>query len=200
MISLKNNIDALIISDPNTSKCGMSVSVDVGSFYDGNIHGLAHFCEHMLFLGSKTYPEPGYLEDYLSSYFGKANAFTSEEKTVFYFELSCDGLTKAVEIFSRMFYEPNFDEKHAFKEIHAINSEHEKNLNSDSRKLYSVMKLVSNPQHPFYSNFGTGNEKTLNNSLHLHKINLTSLFILVIKFFKGNDSKLKLKSFIGNDS
>ena len=115
----------------------------------------------MLFLGSKTYNNPGSLERHLTKYFGYVNAYTSEEKTSYYFESSCEGFRNATDIFSRMFYEPSFDFNYINKEINAINSEHEKNINSDSRKLYYIMKEISNPNHPFQSNFGTGNKYTL---------------------------------------
>lgn len=115
----------------------------------------------MLFLGSKTFPTPGSLERHISDYFGYANAYTSEEKTSYYFESSCEGFRNGTEIFSKMFYEPSFDMKYIKKELNSINSEHEKNINSDSRKLYYIMKDISNPNHPFQSNFGTGNKETL---------------------------------------
>lgn len=51
IISLPNKIEAVLISDKTASKSSASLSVGVGSFYDDDdAAGLAHFCEHMLFL------------------------------------------------------------------------------------------------------------------------------------------------------
>ncbi len=51
VIRLKNAIDVLLISDPNSSNSAASLSVGVGSTFDPNeALGLAHFCEHMMFL------------------------------------------------------------------------------------------------------------------------------------------------------
>ena len=42
----------MVISDPNATKAPAAVSVDVGAASDpADLPGLAHFLEHMLFLG-----------------------------------------------------------------------------------------------------------------------------------------------------
>lgn len=38
--------------------------------------GLAHFCEHMLFLGTASYPEEGDFEKFISANGGSNNAYT----------------------------------------------------------------------------------------------------------------------------
>ena len=51
LIKLSNNLEVLMISDPDSSSSAASLSVGVGSFNDDSeIPGLAHFCEHMIFL------------------------------------------------------------------------------------------------------------------------------------------------------
>ena len=47
------------------------------------------------------------------------------------------------------------------KEINAVNSENEKNLNDDTWRQNQVLRTISNPKSPFHK-FGTGNNKTLN--------------------------------------
>ena len=89
------------------------------------------------------------------------NAYTSNNYTVYYFELNSDGLEKAIDIFSTMFYNPLFEMSHINKEINAINSENQKNLNQDNWRQYQLIKYLSNPEHPF-NKFSTGNYKTLN--------------------------------------
>lgn len=44
----------MVISDPNATKAAAAMSVDVGAASDPvDLPGLAHFLEHMLFLGEK---------------------------------------------------------------------------------------------------------------------------------------------------
>jgi len=46
----------LLISDTETEKSGAALNVDVGSLEDPvDRQGLAHFCEHMLFMGTTKY-------------------------------------------------------------------------------------------------------------------------------------------------
>ena len=51
---LTNDLKVLLISDPETDISAASLSVNVGSMSDPwEIQGLAHFLEHMLFMGTK---------------------------------------------------------------------------------------------------------------------------------------------------
>jgi len=65
-------------------------------------------------------------------------------------------------MFSRMFAEPLFDITFMNKEIDAVNSENEKNLNQDNWREHQIVKTLSNPKHPFHR-FNTGNNNTLRN-------------------------------------
>ena len=65
----------------NTTKqqhCAASVSVHAGASSDPRgLPGLAHFCEHMCFLGSKAYPKENEYKQFLAQHGGKSNASTS---------------------------------------------------------------------------------------------------------------------------
>lgn len=51
---LDNGLKCLIVSDPLTDRSAASVDVHAGYMLDPKeFPGLAHFCEHMLFMGSK---------------------------------------------------------------------------------------------------------------------------------------------------
>lgn len=192
VIKLQNGLDVLLISDNNTTKCTASMSVGVGSFKDDNaIQGLAHFTEHMIFLGSKSYPKPSIFENLLTNHLGMTNAFTEEEKTTFYFEIEWHGFTKALEMFSRMFAEPIFDMNFMNKEIDAVNSENEKNLNKDPWRENQVIKSLADQTHPF-GKFTTGNNKTLKSVdiLTLHE----KVVELYEKYYMPDNMKLVVLS------
>ena len=59
-----------------------------------------------------------------------------------------------------MFADPLFDFKYMNKEIDAINSENEKNLNKDAWRELQVIKQLANKDSPF-NKFSTGNNSTL---------------------------------------
>lgn len=57
-IQLPNGLKAILISDPTTDKAGAALDVHVGHLSDPwEVPGLAHFLEHMLFLGTEKYPD-----------------------------------------------------------------------------------------------------------------------------------------------
>lgn len=54
VIRLANQLEALIIHDPETDKASAALDVNVGSFSDPkDMPGLAHAVEHMLFMGTE---------------------------------------------------------------------------------------------------------------------------------------------------
>ena len=62
--------------------------------------------------------------------------------------------------FAQFFISPLFDAGSTERELNAVNSENQKNLQSDAWRLDQLGKSTSNASHP-YSKFGTGNLQTL---------------------------------------
>lgn len=64
------------------------MNVDVGSWHEPEEYpGLAHFLEHMLFLGSDKYPLMGHFDDLLAESGGMSNAYTDDLNTNYFFEI-----------------------------------------------------------------------------------------------------------------
>jgi predicted Zn-dependent peptidase len=56
-LELKNKIQCLLVSDQDAQMCSAALSVGVGSLSDPmEAQGLAHYLEHMLFMGTEKYP------------------------------------------------------------------------------------------------------------------------------------------------
>lgn len=54
LIRLDNGMECLIVSDSKTDKSAAGISVRVGHLSDPeNAQGMAHFCEHLLFMGTE---------------------------------------------------------------------------------------------------------------------------------------------------
>ncbi|KAM3913652.1 insulin-degrading enzyme isoform 1-T1 [Leptodactylus fuscus] len=160
-VELANGIKAMLISDPTTDKSSAALDVCIGSLSDPeNIPGLAHFCEHMLFLGTKKYPKENEYSQFLSEHAGSSNAFTSGEHTNYYFDVSHEHLEGALDRFAQFFLGPLFDESCREREVNAVQSEHEKNLMNDTWRLSQLEKATGDPKHPYHK-FGTGNKVTL---------------------------------------
>lgn len=54
VIRLPNQLEALLVHDPDTDKASASVNVKVGNFSDeDDMPGMAHAVEHLLFMGTE---------------------------------------------------------------------------------------------------------------------------------------------------
>ena len=158
---LPNGIKALLVSDPDSDKSSAALAVNVGSLTDSPDElGLAHFCEHLLFMGTEKYPSENDYEDYLSKNGGESNAYTDLDKTVYYFNVDNDAYEGALDRFAQFFISSKFSEGSVEREINAINSEFSKNKNNDTWRMYNFFKSQLNPKSPF-SQFSTGNLETL---------------------------------------
>ena len=77
--------------------------MDVGSLSNPpECQGLAHFCEHMLFMGSKKYPEENYFASFISRNGGYTNATTRDEATTYNFAVSAEKLKEALDIWAQV--------------------------------------------------------------------------------------------------
>lgn len=161
LVELDNGLQALLISDPSLQKSAAALDVAAGSLEDPRSRlGLAHFLEHMLFLGTEKYPDAQEYKEYLSQNQGAANAYTAADHTNYQFQVNHDAFTGALDRFSQFFVAPLFTEDLTAREINAVNSEHQKNLQNDFWRTRMVERALHRDGHPRQS-FSTGNLSTL---------------------------------------
>ena len=99
--TLENGLRCILIHDKMLHSADVYVAINIGHYADPNeYNGLAHFLEHMLFMGSKKYPQVDYFFNELQKYGGFSNAYTSELNTVYYFNVLNNGLYNMFDIFS----------------------------------------------------------------------------------------------------
>lgn len=160
-LTLDNELQVLLISDPGAPKAAAALDVLVGSGDNPpGREGLAHFLEHMLFLGTDKYPEAGDYQQYIAEHGGSHNAYTSFEHTNYFFDIQAQYLPGALDRFARFFIAPRFDEAYVEREMNAVEAEFQMGLRSDPRRGLDVLQTVMNPDHPF-SQFTVGNLETL---------------------------------------
>lgn len=163
-LELDNKLKVLLISDDNADHGAASLDVNVGSLQDpSNRPGLAHFLEHMLFLGTKTYPTAGEYQSFINQHGGMHNAFTAAEHTNYFFQVDANQLKGSLDRFSRFFYEPLFTEEYVQREKNAVHSEYQSKYRDDYRRMQYVDKSLMNPEHPA-SRFATGSLETLSDN------------------------------------
>ncbi len=160
-LKLDNDLNVVLIADKDADKAAASLAVNVGSGNDPKgRQGLAHFLEHMLFLGTKPFPNADEYQSYITKHGGHHNAFTAHDVTNYFFEIDNDDLAGALDRFAPFFISPTFDEKYVEREKNAVNAEYTAKSKDDGRRIYSAEKQAMNPEHPF-SQFATGNLVTL---------------------------------------
>lgn len=167
---LSNQLRVLLVSDNESERAAASLTVTVGSNSDPEeLPGLAHFLEHMLFLGTAKYPQEDSYNAFLSQNGGNSNAMTMGECTNFHFDMYVPDrdpdspnprFREALDRFAQFFTEPLFTESATDRELNAVDSEHQKNLQNDGIRLSQLRKSCANPLHPYYK-FSTGSKQTL---------------------------------------
>ncbi len=63
-----------------------------------DLPGLAHFCEHMLFMGTDKYPSENEFQQFISDHGGMTNAFTTAEHTNYHFDIAPEYLHVGVSL------------------------------------------------------------------------------------------------------
>nr|WP_224745987.1 insulinase family protein [Neiella litorisoli] len=162
-LTLPNGLRVLLIEDSKSEQAAAAMAVNVGQFDDPDDRpGMAHFLEHMLFLGTEGYPVAGEYGEFIQRHGGNHNAWTGTEQTCFFFDCRPEAFEPALDRFSQFFTCPTFNAECVDKERQAIESEYQMKVNDDTRRIYQVHKETVNPAHPF-SRFSVGNLTTLHN-------------------------------------
>lgn len=160
-LTLDNGLEALLIHDPDADKAAAAMNVAAGSDQNPDaIPGLAHFLEHMLFLGTDKYPEADSYQHFISQHGGDHNAFTADRDTNYFFDIEPTALKGALDRFSQFFVAPRFNAEYVDRERHAVHSEYQARLRDDARRVNEAMDRALNPDHPA-TRFSVGSLETL---------------------------------------
>nr|ELR5113290.1 pitrilysin [Providencia stuartii] len=160
-VKLHNGMIVLLVSDPKATKSLAAVSIPVGSLENPDSQlGLAHYLEHMVLMGSKKYPEPSSLSEFLQKHGGSHNASTAAHRTAYYLEVENSALKDATDRLADALAEPLLDPTNADRERNAVNAELTMARSRDGMRLWQVRSETLNPNHP-NSRFSGGNLDTL---------------------------------------
>ena len=177
--TLDNGLRVLLVSDPKTTKSAASLDLNVGSGNNPPEHlGIAHYLEHMLFLGTEKYPEPDGFQEFVANHGGTYNAYTAYGNTNYFFDSKNDAFEEGLDRFADFFIAPTFNEEFAERERNVVDSEFYTGLNDDGRRYYAVFQENLNPNHPM-SRFTVGTKETL-------KGNAAELIAALREFYSYN--------------
>lgn len=160
-IILGNGLQVYLISDPLAKKSAAALSVGVGSWNEPlQYPGLAHFLEHMLFMGTKKYPDEESFDQFIRGHGGSSNAYTQDLHTTYYFDIDNDSFDGALDHFADFFLHPLFNPSSRDREIYAIENEFKGHLSKDESRRVFVYKELANSNHPWHR-FSFGSRESL---------------------------------------
>ena len=142
-------------------KSAAGLCIQMGSFSDPfELPGLAHFLEHMVFMGSEKYPDENSFDQFIQKHGGFDNAHTDCENTTFYFEIQRKHFKEGLDRFSQFFISPLMKKDAMQREREAVDSEFQMNLPSDYARKQQIFGSLAKDQHPM-KKFMWGNLSSL---------------------------------------
>ena len=149
--TLKNGLR--IIHLPSASQvvyCGYQIAAGTRNELPGE-EGMAHFCEHMTFKGTKR-RNAIQIINALEGVGGELNAFTNKEDTVFYAAISKEHFSQAVDILTDIVFHSQYPQHEIDKEVEVICDEIESYNDSPAELIYDDFENIIFEGHPLGHN------------------------------------------------
>ena len=158
---LSNGLRFNLRHAPHLKRCAAAVRVHAGS-HDAPTEypGLAHFLEHLFFLGTARFPVEDGLMRFVQRQGGQLNASTRERTTEFFFEVPPAAFRDALERLCEMLANPLLTLERQRAEREVIHAEWVAwSGNAEAQRQYALLRSVS-VKHPL-SGFHAGNRDSL---------------------------------------
>ncbi len=148
--TLDNGLKVIVVKTGFPNLVSLQIPMQTGSRneVEPGKTGFAHFFEHMMFRGTKTYSPEAY-NAIITKAGARQNAFTSDDLTNYHVTFAKEDLDKILEIEADRFQHLEYPES-AFKtEALAVLGEYNKNFANPLRKLFEVMQDAAFTTHPY---------------------------------------------------
>jgi len=158
---LSNGLRVRLCHAPHLKRCAALLRVQAGS-HDAPLAypGLAHFLEHLFFLGTARFPVEDGLMRFVQGQGGQLNASTRERHTEFFFEVPPGAMAGALERLCEMLAQPLLTPERQQAEREVIHAEWVAWCgNAEAQRQYELLRSVS-ARHPL-SGFHAGNRDSL---------------------------------------
>ena len=145
---LKNGLKVIVIENKRAPIVAQMIWYNFGSGVEENgKSGLAHFMEHLMFKGTKKFPD-SYYSNFISRIGGSENAFTSYDYTAYYQVFPKYELEKIMQMESDRMINLTLSKENVEIEKKVILEERFQRVESDpSAKLDESMRTVLFPNH-----------------------------------------------------
>jgi len=123
-LTLPNGLCVTLCSAPRLKRCAAALRVAVGSHdVPAQWPGLAHFLEHLFFLGTERFATDQNLMTYVQRHGGQVNASTGERTTDFFFELAPPAFAGGLERLCEMLAHPRMTQPDQLREREVLHAE-----------------------------------------------------------------------------
>lgn len=191
IIMLPNQLQVVLVSDPAAEKSAASLSVGVGWHQDPmEQQGLAHFLEHMLFMGTERYPDPAEYAAFVAENGGSLDASTSDI-TLYSVEVNNNAYDEALDRFSDFFKAPKFYPQYIDKERNAVHAEWQMRRDIPFFGMFELRGKLLGEEHPANS-FVIGNLNSLSDKANSKLAEAVKAFYQ--QYYSANVMKLSLFS------
>lgn len=159
--TLANGLRVTLRHVPGLKRSAAALRVAAGS-HDVPLAwpGLAHFLEHLLFLGTERFPAGEGLMAYVQGHGGQVNASTRERTTDFFFELPTASFSGGVERLSDMLAKPRMNPDDQLREREVLDAEFVAWSKDPAAQQQFALYQGLPAEHPLRG-FHAGNRSTL---------------------------------------
>ena len=171
-----------IIHLPSDSKvvyCGYQINAGTRDEGPGE-EGLAHFCEHVTFKGTKR-RKAWHILNCLESVGGDLNAYTNKEGTVYYAAILKEHIARAVDLLSDIVFHSTYPQQEIDKEVEVICDEIESYNDSPAELIYDEFENILFKEHPLGHNI-------LGTAEQVRSFTTTDALRFTRKFYRPNNA------------
>ena len=171
--SLDNGLNVVLIPIEGSGLVSYYSVVRTGSRdeWEPGKSGFAHFFEHMMFRGTERFPGPVY-DSIVTSIGADANAYTSDDLTVYHLDFSSEDLEKVMEIESDRFQNLKYSKSEFQTESGAIYGEYRKGRTNPFSVAIEKLRDIAYQLHT-YKHTTMGFEKDIKDMPNLYDYSLS---------------------------
>lgn len=183
---LDNGLKYICSSNEFHNKCSIVMLVRVGSRNEKEKeYGLAHYLEHMLFKGNRSYPKYLDLNKKIDSLHGETNASTHKNMTMYYLKLPGKNFKEGLELMREMIFFSLLDSKELEKEKDVVIEEINKNMDESIYWAHDLLETQLFGNHQL-AHFILGTKQ------NIRDLNRKQLLKFYQKYYQVNNCVLSL--------
>ncbi|MDP9467354.1 MAG: insulinase family protein, partial [Chloroflexota bacterium] len=146
---LANGLRVVTQPMPSARSVAVGLFVGVGSRREDEAHaGLSHLLEHLVFKGTRRYPEPGGISEAVEGCGGAVNASTDRELTVYSARVPAEAASRALEVIADLVFAPLLRQRDLTGEKPVIVDEIRMYVDSPGDHVFSLFDELLFGRHP----------------------------------------------------